>query len=131
MCQSEQGRRAGAGVLTFGAASIARRIAATLAEEGLRSLMLSAGLAQLCSPARLAVRTLLDAFRLLLPDVENLSGNDARAQIFKVRQQDSKGIEHSVYRSQVGRVSRAARGRRTASSCGILLRPNWLRCPRW
>ena len=60
--------------------------------------MLSGSFEQPCSLARLAVHALLDAFRLLLPDVENLSGNDARAQIFKVRQQDSKGIEHSVYR---------------------------------
>ena len=67
MCQSEQGRRAGAGELTFGAASIARHIAATLAEEGSRSLMLSDGLAQLCSSARLAVRTLLEHLRLLGP----------------------------------------------------------------
>ena len=63
--------------------------------------MLSGSLAQPCSLARLAVRTLLDAFRLLLQDLENLSGIDARAQIFKVRQQDSKGIEHSVYRKTV------------------------------
>ena len=40
-------------------------------------------------------------FRLLLPDEESLSGNDARAQIFQVRQQESKGIEHSVYRKTV------------------------------
>ena len=60
--------------------------------------MLSGSFEQPCSLARLAVHAQLDAFRLLLPDVENLSGNDARAQIFKVRQQDSKGIEHSMYR---------------------------------
>ena len=29
----------------------------------------------------------------------------------------------------VERVSRAAQGCRTASSCGLLLRPKWLRCP--
>ena len=53
MCQSEQGRRAGAGELTFGAASIARHIAAALAEEGSRSLMMLPGsLAQLCSSLR-------------------------------------------------------------------------------
>ena len=63
--------------------------------------MLSGSFEQPCSLARLAVHALLDAFRLLLPDVENLSGIDARAQIFKVRQQDSKGIEHSVYRKTV------------------------------
>jgi len=85
MSQNEQGRRAGAGELTFDAASIARHIAATLAEEGLRSLMLSAGLAQPCSPARLAVRTLLARFRLLLPDLENLRHAGARPQIFQVR----------------------------------------------
>ena len=32
---------------------------------------------------------------------------------------------------QVGRVSRAAQGCRRASSCGLLLRPKWLRCPCW
>ena len=98
MSQNEQGRRAGAGELTFDAASIARHIAATLAEEGLRSLMLSAGLAQPCSPARLAVRTLLARFRLLLPDLENPSGTDARAGIFQVRHAVSDAGEHGVFR---------------------------------
>ena len=74
---------------------------ASLGDEGNRSLMLSGGLAQPCSLARLAVHAVLDAFRVLLLDLENLSGNDARAQIFQVRQQDSKGIEHSVYRKTV------------------------------
>ena len=63
--------------------------------------MLSGSLAQSCSLARLAVHAQLDAFRLLLPDPENLSGIDARAQIFQVRQQNSKGIEHSMYRKTV------------------------------
>ena len=98
MCQSEQGRRAGAGELTFGAASIARHIAATLAEEGLRSLVLSGGLAELCSPARLAVRTLLARFRLLLPDLEKTSGTDPLAGLFQVRHAASHAGERSVYR---------------------------------
>ena len=59
--------------------------AATLAEEGSRILMLSGGLVQPCSLARLTVRTLLDAFRLLLPDLENLRHACARPQIFQVR----------------------------------------------
>ena len=98
MSQNEQGRRAGAGELTFDAASIARHIAATLAEEGLRSLMLSAGLAQPCSPARLTVRTLLARFRLLLPDLEKTSGTVSAAGLFQVRQQESKAGEQGMYR---------------------------------
>ena len=47
---------------------------------------------------RLAVHAVLDSFRVLLPDLENLSASIISAQIFQVRQQDSKGIEHSVYR---------------------------------
>ena len=60
--------------------------------------MLSGSLAQPCSLARLAVHAQLEAFRLLLPDVENLSGIDARAQIFQVRQQESKAGEQGMYR---------------------------------
>ena len=78
--------------------------------------MLSGSFEQPCSLARLAVHALLDAFRLLLPDVENLSGNNARAQIFKVRQQDSKGIEHSVYRKTV--LTHIARKRQHPATYG-------------
>ena len=95
---NEQERRAGAGELTFGAASIARHIAATLAEEGSRSLMLSGSLAQPCSLARLAVPALLERFRLLLPDLEKTSGTDPLAGIFQVRKHDSKVLEQGVYR---------------------------------
>ena len=98
MCQSEQGRRAGAGELTFGAASIARHIAAALAEEGSRSLMLSGSLAQPCSLARLAVPALLERFRLLLPDLEKTSGTDPLAGLFQVRHAASHAGERSVYR---------------------------------
>ena len=59
--------------------------------------MLSAGLAQPCSLARHTVRTLLDAFRLLLPDLENLRHACARTQIFQVRRAASDAREHSVY----------------------------------
>ena len=72
-----------------------------LAEEGDRSLMLSGSLAQSCSLARLTVHALLAHFRLLMSDLENLRHACARAQIFQVRQQDSKGIEHSMYRKTV------------------------------
>ena len=40
-------------------------------------------------------------FRLLMSDLENLRHACARAQIFQVRQQDSKGIDHSMYRKTV------------------------------
>ena len=59
--------------------------AATLAEEGVRSLMLSGSLAQPCSLARLAVHALVEHLRLLPADLENTSGTDARAGIFQVR----------------------------------------------
>ena len=36
-----------------------------------------------------------------MSDLENLRHACARAQIFQVRQQDSKGIEHSMYRKTV------------------------------
>ena len=63
--------------------------------------MLSGSLAQSCSLARLTVHALLAHFRLLMSDLENLRHACARAQIFQVRQQDSKGIEHSMYRKTV------------------------------
>ena len=63
--------------------------------------MLSGSLAQPCSLARLTVHALLAHFRLLMSDLENLRHACARAQIFQVRQQDSKGIEHSMYRKTV------------------------------
>ena len=60
--------------------------------------MLSGGLAQLCSAARLAERSLLARFRLLLPDLENPSGTDARAGVFQVRHAVSDASESSVFR---------------------------------
>ena len=66
MSQNEQGRRAGAGELTFDAASIARHIAATLAEEGDRSLMLSGSLAQLSSSRCVVTPRSLACVRFLL-----------------------------------------------------------------
>ena len=47
---------------------------------------------------RLTVHALLARFRLLLPDLENLSASINAAQIFHVWQQESKGIEQGVYR---------------------------------
>ena len=47
---------------------------------------------------RLAVHAVLDAFRVLLPHLENLSASINAAQIFQVRQQESKGIEQGAYR---------------------------------
>ena len=63
--------------------------------------MLSGSLAQPCALARLTVHALLEHLRLLPADLENLRHACARAQIFQVRQQDSKGIEHSMYRKTV------------------------------
>ena len=60
--------------------------------------MLSGGLAQPYSLARLPVRTLLDAFRLLLPDLEKTSGTDPLAGLFQVRHAASHAGERSVYR---------------------------------
>ena len=60
--------------------------------------MLSGGLAQPCSLARLAVPALLERFRLLLPDLENPSGTDARAGVFQVRHAVSDAGERSVFR---------------------------------
>ena len=47
---------------------------------------------------RLAVHAVLDDFRLLLPDLENLSASINAAQIFHVWQQESKVIEQGAYR---------------------------------
>ena len=47
---------------------------------------------------RLAVHAVLDDFRLLLTDLENLSASINAAQIFHVWQQESKGIEQGMYR---------------------------------
>ena len=60
--------------------------------------MLSDGLAQLCSSAQLAERSLLARFRLLLPDLAKTSGNDARAGFFQVRHAVSDAGERSVFR---------------------------------
>ena len=60
--------------------------------------MLSGGLAQPCSAARLAERSLLARFRLLLPDLEKTSGSDARAGFFQVRHAVSDAGERSVFR---------------------------------
>ena len=60
--------------------------------------MLSGGLAQPCSLARLTVHALLARFRILLPDLENLSASINAAQIFHVWQQESKVIEQGMYR---------------------------------
>ena len=46
--------------------------------------MLSGSLAQPCSLARLAVRTLLDAFRLLLPDLEHYTRRSVAGVMFQV-----------------------------------------------
>ena len=77
------------------------RNAATLADNGSRSLMLSDGLAQICSLARHAVPALLALLRALLRDLENLSGAPPGAQIFQVRRAASDAREHSVYRKTV------------------------------
>ena len=60
--------------------------------------MLSGGLAQPCSLARLAVPALLERFRLLLPDLEKTSGTDPLAGLFQVRHAASHAGERSVYR---------------------------------
>ena len=60
--------------------------------------MLSGSLAQPCALARLTVHALLARFRLLLPDLENPSGTDARAGVFQVRHAVSDAGERSVFR---------------------------------
>ena len=47
---------------------------------------------------RLAVHAVLDDFRLLLPDLENVRASINAAQIFHVWQQESKVIEQGAYR---------------------------------
>ena len=89
--------RARAGELTCDAIRPSKDRAATLAVDRSHSLMLSDGLAQLCSSARHAVHTLLEHLRVMLPDLENTSGTDARAGIFQVRHAVSYAGEHSVY----------------------------------
>ena len=84
--------------LTFETICTTSRNAATLADNGSRILMLSDGLAQICSLARLAVPALLALLRALLRDLENLSGAPPGAQIFQVRRAASDAREHSVYR---------------------------------
>ena len=46
----------------------------------------------------LAVHAVIDAFRLLLPDLENLSASTSVPQIFQVRRQESKVLEQGMYR---------------------------------
>ena len=87
--------------LTFETICTTSRNAATLADNGSRSLMLSDGLAQICSLARHAVPALLALLRALLRDLENLSGAPPGAQIFQVRRAASDAREHSVYRKTV------------------------------
>ena len=60
--------------------------------------MLSAGLAQPCSLARLAVHALLEQLRLLPADLENLRASTSVPQIYQVQQQESKGHEQGTYR---------------------------------
>ena len=60
--------------------------------------MLSGSLAQPCSLARHPVPALLEAFRLLLPDLEKTSGTDPLAGLFQVRHAASHAGERSVYR---------------------------------
>ena len=47
---------------------------------------------------RLAVHAVLDSFRVLLPDLENLSASTSVPQIFQVRHQESKVGEQGMYR---------------------------------
>ena len=101
MCRKAEGRRTMAAELTFEAICTTSRNAATLADNGSRSLMLSDGLAQICALARHAVPALLALLRALLRDLENLSGAPPGAQIFQVRRAASDAREHSVYRKTV------------------------------
>ena len=87
--------------LTFETICTTSRNAATLADNGSRSLMLSDRLAQICALARHAVPALLALLRALLRDLENLSGAPPGAQIFQVRRAASDAREHSVYRKTV------------------------------
>ena len=101
MSQSEEGWRARACELTFAATSPSNDSAATLANEGSRSWTLSGSSAQLSSSRQLATPRLLERFRLLLPDLENLRHACARPQIFQVRRAASDARERSVYRKTV------------------------------
>ena len=88
--------RARAGELTCDAIRPSKDRAATLAVDRSHSLMLSDGLAQLCSSARHAVHTLLEHLRVMLPDLENLRAVSHGPQIF--RGAASYARERSVYR---------------------------------
>ena len=62
---------------------------------------------------RLAVHAVLDAFRVLLPDLENLSASIISAQICQVRQQDSKDIQE--WSDLTSTTSEASRNQPTAA----------------
>ena len=90
--------RARAGELACDAICPSKDRAATLAVDRSRSLILSGGLAQPCSSARLVVHALLEHLRLLPAELENLRHARSVPQIFLVRGAASDAREHSMYR---------------------------------
>ena len=98
MCRRAEGRRMMTGELTFVAICTCSRNAVAFGVDRSRSLKYAGSFAQLCSPARLAVPTLLALLRALLRDLENLSAVSHGAQIFQVSQQGSKKREQGRYR---------------------------------
>ena len=64
--------------------------------------MLSGGLAQPCSSARLTVHAVLACVRRCSADLENLRHAPSVPQIFQVRRQESKVLEQGMYRKSGG-----------------------------
>ena len=78
--------RARAGEITCDAICPSKDRAATLAVDRSHSLMLSDGLAQLCSSARHAVHTLLEHLRVARSDLEGGVGKLAPPDEFIIKQ---------------------------------------------
>ena len=93
MSQSEEGWRARAGELTCDATNPSKDSAATLADEGSRSLTLSGSSAQLSSSRRLTTPRLLERFRLLLLGLKWYSDRNAAVVPFQVRGAESDAGE--------------------------------------